>query len=99
MRSILAAFKLTWFYIISVTILSLLISFGIFKLGLLEIVISDTDFKVLFGIKVGIVSIITSAILFFYRLFWDDLNLMKQGEYPELVIYYKGSFVTLFLSR
>lgn len=94
MRSLATAICFAWWQLLIAIVISALLSLGACRLHML---LDSNQVAVLFGIKVGIVAVVTSATLFFFRFFWDDIEKMKLEEYPKIISYYTNSFVLLFV--
>lgn len=94
MRSLATAICFAWWQLIIATAISALLSLGACRL---QVLLNSNQMATLFGIKVGIVAVVTTATLFFFRFFWDDIEKMKLEEYPKLISYYSNSFILLFI--
>jgi len=94
MRPILAAISFTWWQLLTAITVAAVLSLGACRL---QVVLSTDQVAILFGIKVAVIAVVISAILFFYRLLWDDIARMKPAEFPRLVSYYRSSFIMLFI--
>ena len=94
MRSLATAICFAWWQLIIATAISALLSLGACRL---QVLLNSNQMATLFGIKVGRVAVVTTATLFFFRFFWDDIEKMKLEEYPKLISYYSNSFILLFV--
>lgn len=85
--------RCNWRYILRTALVA-----GLLTYGNLYLKIQVPQNPIIFiGIKVAIVSIVTSAILVFYRSFLADLAIMKEPkEFQEVALYYESPFNWLF---
>jgi len=92
LKSARSATRYNWRYILTALVA------GLLTYGNLYLKIQVPQNPIIFiGIKVAIVSIVTSAILVFYRSFLADLAIMKEPkEFHEVALYYKSPFNWLF---